>query len=280
MVRTPGSSSGLSWGGCRILRVPLDVDIEVDEGVFPREFSGLRFNSDTLATLAKENPDSKVRIYFSKRLRSQRFDFGKIGNLRSTPIDLDREGSNLERIGEGAFRWQVRIVEEDGFVIAQTKPKTTGEIIFDDGDPDNPLLTLSQEEIESGRAWDVQLGVVDTPMVRVHTTMDDLYNKFKSRTQELYLILPQIISEIIDFLIKQHIGGAPITEHQTGNWQRGWVDVLSSVYGAPISFDSDDDESEDYESEIAYLFDWKERVIDSISREIDLKSKIAGGNEK
>ena len=254
-----------SWGDCMIIQ-PNEIVLDFDQEMDPPAIVGFSIDDRVLSAL---DDSAIVRINIERKLRSQRFDCGTVGAVKPLPTDIIDGTSDLKTVGKGRYRWRLRIVDSSGHVIAQTDTKNTGaEPLI--GGPDNAILRISKGEVGSKKSWEIEFGEgSDAPVVVVDKTLDDLFQAFKSRGEELWHALPKMVADIIDQLISYHTESYPIEFHPAGTWEHDWTTVLVDHYNIPIP------EGLNNELEDAHkLLDWKSDCIDAMCNRIDIRARL------
>jgi len=197
------------------------------------------------------------------------------------PQDIDGGGNEVTSFGEkyGEAKWDMKFVDpnENGRVWAWTEPirLVPGESVLRD-DYGKSLLSIRmapEGELDS-EAWSMDFED-STPAILVNSLLPEMKEELKSKSEISLLVMPEVLSHIIDRIIRDHCE-IPI-EVGTSTWQEKWLTWANNRVESrlPQSVESPED--------MILCFEWKNDVIQKLKDIINQASKIReafdGGDE-
>jgi len=225
--------------------------------------------------------DAEIWLNIRRRLRIHRYYCGtRINPL--IPDDVEGGGNQITAFGEkfGEAKWEIKFVDpqERGRVWAWTEPfrLVPRKAVLRD-DYGNALLSIGVDQNErlTSEAWGMDFEDAN-PAILVNPRVSDLMDMLKTKNEVSLLLMPEVLSHIIDRIIQDHCENS--IEAGASSWQGRWLTWANNRVDSRLPPNAETSE------EMIQCLEWKTEVIqklkDIIEQAPKLRECIDGGDEQ
>jgi len=238
----------------------------------------LEFNNTT--KMSKIPDDAEIYLIFRDKFRKQRFFLGTRGEICKAR-DVDDGSEKLTAFGEkyGESKWLIKFINpKNKFTYAWTKAEILNsrakDFLSSNG---KPLISISVDEndlLETFESWGLSFEQ-ETPTILINKNNTHLMDIFyDDKNLATLLVLPEIISRIIDRLIYDHCEEAISENDET--WQGRWLTWCHDRVENKLIEDIPDN-NEDFQECLAFKEDVVKLVKKIIKQSNNINEIFEGG---